>query len=352
MNKSTITSVFNSTTNSYKFYWFYAILQLIKEDGNDNLSFNDISFKMLALVWYPINFYKISLGKQDQLTKYVIKIKNYFQLKDDISENDFLLFLKENRENRIISNILKKMMRYVPYRFIRPWIKETLSMPDRLVNDTIIRLHKNYNTIYNINKNNDGVYMTKDWFTFINNNFKIIEDFTLYNLLIYVEKNNQEISNISLKLFRPKIRKLILPTKIWKLYIVNNKNQSSVFSDLSYSDLNFLSLDHYLPWSYITHDKLWNLHPEEKSVNSSKSNNLPDNKYLEKFSLLQFDFMHFVGNNYEKELMDYNLLFNTDKENILSISKCRFVDEFMGKLKSHIQIASNMGFNSNWVFKR
>jgi len=37
INKSIFSTVFNSTTNSYKYYWWYAILQLIKEThGNIN----------------------------------------------------------------------------------------------------------------------------------------------------------------------------------------------------------------------------------------------------------------------------------------------------------------------------
>ena len=37
-----------------------------------------------------------------------------------------------------------------------------------------------------------------------------------------------------------------------------------------------LSIDHFIPWSYVASDELWNLIPTSKSVNSSKSNNLPD----------------------------------------------------------------------------
>ena len=30
-----------------------------------------------------------------------------------------------------------------------------------------------------------------------------------------------------------------------------------------------------MPWQYVAHDELWNLHPTTKSINSSKSNSLP-----------------------------------------------------------------------------
>jgi hypothetical protein len=41
-----------------------------------------------------------------------------------------------------------------------------------------------------------------------------------------------------------------------------------------------ISLDHYVPWSFVVHDQLWNLIPTTKSVNSKKSDLLPSKKYL------------------------------------------------------------------------
>lgn len=45
---------------------------------------------------------------------------------------------------------------------------------------------------------------------------------------------------------------------------------------------NKLSIDHFIPWSYVVNDELWNLIPMDKSFNSSKGNRLPnwDNFFL------------------------------------------------------------------------
>lgn len=40
-------------------------------------------------------------------------------------------------------------------------------------------------------------------------------------------------------------------------------------------NLKELSIDHFVPWSYISNDELWNLIPMSRSLNSSKSNRLP-----------------------------------------------------------------------------
>ena len=37
-----------------------------------------------------------------------------------------------------------------------------------------------------------------------------------------------------------------------------------------------MSIDHFVPWSYVAHDEFWNLSPTTRSANSSKSNCLPD----------------------------------------------------------------------------
>ena len=45
-------------------------------------------------------------------------------------------------------------------------------------------------------------------------------------------------------------------------------------------DPDDLSLDHYLPWSFVAHDRPWNLVPVSPRVNSAKSDSLPDRRYL------------------------------------------------------------------------
>nr|WP_315239981.1 hypothetical protein [uncultured Flavobacterium sp.] len=122
-----IVKVFQSTTNSYKYYWWYSVLQLIKNKERKNFKFDEIAIQMIVFAWYPVNYYKLSLGKQDQLAKYIIEIKNNFsELNDDIREEDLLLFLRSNKEQRILKEILNKLIKYVPYRFVRPWFNETI----------------------------------------------------------------------------------------------------------------------------------------------------------------------------------------------------------------------------------
>ena len=60
-----LNSVFGDTTNSYKFYWFLGILELVNNGKSDRLSMDDLAIQMVARVWYPLDYFKLSFGKQD-----------------------------------------------------------------------------------------------------------------------------------------------------------------------------------------------------------------------------------------------------------------------------------------------
>lgn len=47
-------------------------------------------------------------------------------------------------------------------------------------------------------------------------------------------------------------------------------------------DQKNLSIDHVLPWSYMFSDDIWNLVYVDRSINSSKSNRIPDEKTIER----------------------------------------------------------------------
>lgn len=51
---------------------------------------------------------------------------------------------------------------------------------------------------------------------------------------------------------------------------------------------NDFDLDHFIPWSFVSHDLMWTLAPVDKSTNISKSNKLSDiNIYLPKIASVQ-----------------------------------------------------------------
>jgi hypothetical protein len=349
-----IIKVFQSTQNSYKFYWWYSILHLVKVTKKKALRLDEIAIQMIVFSWYPVNYYKLSLGKQDQISLHINQLKNIFkELNDDIKEDDLLSFLFNNKEHHEIKDILNKLTRYVPFRFIRPWFDETIGIKDGLVHQQILLLQNSKKQLipYFIDITNSEIQLNSIWYDWIYSNIKIIESFTLYELFKYVEKNNPYVTNISLKLFKPQLRKLSEPTKLWKNYIeIKGSETKSVFENKLLISLDNIAIDHYLPWSLVTHDKLWNLHPIEQEVNSSKSNKIAEKRYLTEFTYLQFNFVQHISKLNPKYLEDYFTLFSISKMDLLSISNITFAELLSKKITIETELATNLGYHTNWSY--
>ncbi len=349
-----IIKVFQNTTNSYKYFWWYSILQLVREKDKSNFSIEEVAIQMIIFAWYPVNFYKLSLGKQDQLANYIRDIKiNFKELNEDIKEEDLFIFLNSNKNKGIVKVIINKLTKYVPYRFIRPWFNEIIGLEDSKVNGLILSLQNNPDKIvpYLIRNDTNEIVLNSMWHNWIYSNIKIIESFTLFELFKYVEKNNPYVSNISLKLFKPQFRKLTEPIKLWKNYIeIKGDANNSVFENKPLISIQKLAIDHYLPWSLVTHDKLWNLHPIEQEVNSSKSNKIADNKYLYDYTNLQFKFIHHISSLNSKYLEDYFTLFSISKNELLNISNQKFTQLLSTKIAVETEVATNLGYYTKWSY--
>jgi len=323
--------VFNSTTNS------------------------ELVFDIISLVWYPVNYYKISFGKQDTLCEKIFLLKKTLNLQANLNSNDLLNTIKSNNKNSVVIAIVNDITRYVPFRFLTPWFDVHLrGLSDSNKNKKIEFLSNNNledEPLYCINSTNKTIKITNEWYEYLYTNMQIIKDFTYWNLLQYLENRNPNIPNISQKLFEPVSRKLSTAREFWKIVINETGNIKCIYSNEVIKS-NHFAIDHYIPWSFVTHDKLWNLIPTTSIVNSKKRNKIPSLQYFNTFAEVQYKATIIILSESPKSkyLEDYLLLFriNLKELNLLSLS------DFQESLKTIInplgQIASNSGFSSNWLY--
>ena len=112
------------------------------------------------------------------------------------------------------------------------------------------------------------------------------------------------------------------------------------------------ALDHFLPWTFVSHNLNWNLVPSDGSVNSSKSNKLPDlNIYLRKLADIQHRSLRICVNAHKtpKTLEDYLSLGYTPRE-LADMSDNQFMEIYERTFKPMNQIALNMGYDT-WKYK-
>lgn len=111
------------------------------------------------------------------------------------------------------------------------------------------------------------------------------------------------------------------------------------------------SIDHFLPWSFVVHDLLWNLTPVESAINSSKSDVLPDlDLYLPRLAKLHFSAVE-AAKKRPKFLEDYTDCFKQDVTSLLAHGENAFVAKYREVIVPQAQIAMNQGFQSGWKLR-
>ena len=171
-----------------------------------------------------------------------------------------------------------------------------------------------------------------------------------------MQKRNPSVPGIADKLYPPQERKLEKVKKYWKLILTLHPIHE-IYNDIELNGKD-LSIDHFVPWSYVAHDELWNLHPTTRGINSRKSNNLPDwNTYFPRFCKQEFFSYEMmwkydsVHSEFEKCAKEH--LNNEDVKRRVYRKGMTF-SEFSASLEEVIQpiyqSAKNCGFK-NWIYR-
>jgi hypothetical protein len=169
-----------------------------------------------------------------------------------------------------------------------------------------------------------------------------------------MQKKNPNTPAIQNKLFPlDKRESLTQQRNYWRLVIKNN-SISCIYSNKIISE-DDPSLDHYLPWSFVAHDHLWNLIPTRNEVNASKSNNIPSSVYFEKFITMQHlgllvsheRLSEKIWHKYIESYMLALKLPNIDA--LLDIQSLR--NAYKEMINPLICIAQIQGFSHDWIYK-
>lgn len=365
VNVSVLSQIFDNTTTSYKHLFFISILDIIRRRNFDvlsSISFREIIVEMLANAWYPHNYFKLSFGSQDQIaTKLETLVLEITEPILKFRDTDKKL-LRKTIQTQNIDDIISFISRYVPFRLIRPFFNtETKSLVDSKVNQCLIELSKDQfevvKPLYCFDSENlkdcTAIILNQDWVEYIAENYSVIRGWASWEWLQYMQQKNMNVPNIINKIFAPQQRSsLSQQSQYWKIVLTHHDIECIYSRDRLEKET--ISLDHYLPWSFVAHDQLWNLIPTTVSVNSSKSNNIPDEKYFENFVNLQ------------------HLGLKTSHQNLSEAKWLKYAEHYISELKVNrpddllnleilrkaygqtivplISLAVIQGFSQNWIY--
>lgn len=271
----------------YKFYWLEAIVQLISE-GVTETTFDTVIDEMICNAWYSVREFHIHLsGMQldgqvrDGLERAVNRLSELSSLPANASKVEIKNAIKKyNTELKVAKEQLTNM---VPYRALAgffdkaeetaDWgsVKRMTAYIERINRDIVLLPY----TLGESSKLKKEIHFQPSWVEMIQDNTVAILGWIQYEKVKWLQNNNPEVPGLIYKLapLDEKMRKLGHVRKLWD-GILDLRSINDVFTN-DPIDQSKYDVDHFIPWSFVMNDELWNLMPMDSSLNSAKSNRLP-----------------------------------------------------------------------------
>ena len=340
--------VIDNTVATYKYYWFLGILDLYVKQGKERMNVWDITVSMVANVWYPVNYFKLSFGKSELLYDAILTLQKEYNIPINISIAELSTLLQGLIQQREVRKLLNFLQQNVPFRFLRPWIDTS---DDR---DTVVRSQSFENgCLYKLEREGRNLWIELNlvWLPYLRENYDILTSFAYWGLTNFLQVRNPNVPNIPNKLIKQEERNPLYKQRtFWNTAINNGLEVKCIYTE-RLLEVREYELDHFIPWSFVSHDLLWNLMPADASINSSKSNKLPDlNLYLPKLAdahqkALQIN----MDLGQQPKLLEDYLSLGYTPQDIAMMNRERLIDCFFQTFSPMVQIAHNMGFES-WKY--
>ena len=282
--------VFDNTAASYKFFWFLAVLELSRT-SHGQLSLREIFVEMAAQAWHPVNLFRLSFDTKDADEKCVDRLQGVLreiaakeaELSDGLRPNSSLMEIRARLQGS--ARELDFLGDLVPMRFLSPFVSGRLPQgtPRHRINKEIIRIVDELKVgedaaPYHFGPDKDSVVLHPDWQAFFVEHAAILRGFVEIGLVRFLQAKNPMVPGLADKLRMPMERDLGRARSFWEQANQAHLTQRSAPLTNLYTGRpldDAFAVDHFMPWSYVAHDYLWNTVPTDQSTNSSKGDRIP-----------------------------------------------------------------------------
>lgn len=281
LNIGYLSRLFDNTSNCYKFFWFQAILSKLDFE-HSKFSFDELINEMIADAWYMVAEYHLRLGplgvtdNLEEVVKYIYETYHFPSSEKREKIIDFLVATNDKKIKKYKTDLTLN----VPYRLQVPFYdaitinKNLWSGSKQELANEINRQSRLMYYFVGISGLGTIIELDSSWAEYLNRHKEILRGWTQLKLIQYLQNKNPSVPGIADKIEPPAARDIERVRKYWRLIIQIDPSLHDIYGDVDLSDKT-ISVDHFVPWQYVAHDELWNLHPTTRSINSSKSNLLP-----------------------------------------------------------------------------
>ena len=294
----------------YKFYWLEAIVQLISE-GKHEASYDEIINEMIANAWYSVLEFHVHLSGingdgqiKDNLEKAVLRLHDLSMLPNNASKVEIKNMITEFDDDAELHAKKMELTKNVPIKALSGFANRGSNQIS--LDSSAGRMMAYYNRlnetslllpyVFGIDKGLKRVIKFNDgWLQMIQDNMVVIMGWIQLEKIKWLQNNNPDVPGLVYKLapLDEKMRKLAHVRNLWN-EILEMRPVMDVFKDEEI-DKDSYDVDHFIPWSFVMNDELWNLMPMNSSLNSSKSNKLPQwDPFFERFAYNQYSMYELI----------------------------------------------------------
>ena len=361
---SRLSAVFRHTNTSYKFLWALALLRFCSgvDQISGKISLRNLASGMLDSACRPFYVFQLRSRRDD-------KIQELFRQLDRSPKWEKRVLLRQRggvffeSSEDIPDSMVQTLTNYVSKLFLAPFFSEIISglAGTRRFSRISVLANEHFcddsPPLYRFLNEGDTIEIHPMWRKYMEDNAAILKSWILWHWARYMQRTNPYVPAIVIKLDESATPNTTKQRKFWKQVLESEKKDCFCIYTGEKIVANRFSLDHYIPWSFVAHDEMWNLVPVSVEGNEIKSSNIPMNsKYFENFFKMQMFSIEQLHDVYDKRKWEalfesYSIDLNLDVvERIPTRAALRkALERAIVPLSS---LAETHGFSADWTFPK
>ena len=251
---------------------------------------------------------------------------------------------------RIDAEMESGVLRYVRFRILRPWFDD---LPERGIDASIAELTQDEAARRNAPyffADKGSIEVTEPWADYFRRNLPIVGGWADLKWLDWMQTRNPNVGVGLGKLGPPSERQsLAAQTAFLRLALNGADGQRCIFTG-QLLELERIALDHFLPRSYVGHDRIWNLVPITPTANSRKGARLPHREAVGRLAAFHLRAITITcerhAPNWQRYREEYACDLRIDPDRLLEPGV--LADAYGGTVAPMLDIARRMGFPDGW----
>ena len=291
----------DNVSASYKFLWTLGLLDEMEKrkfrETKSLIPMRGIFAAMLARADAPVNHFKLSFGassgaaRRDQMESHLKAIAEATGKKEPLLLDSADL---QSPKGAALTAVCGELAGYVPLRWLSPFLPQDelrkssgKTRNQRKRNERIRKLaDKRFEESsgnpppYRLESSQDGecVRIHSDWLEYFGRNLPIVRGWATWKWAEFLQARNPNIPAVLNKIALPAEREGWKNQRsgFWIPILDGADGVNCIYSGAALSSAKGgFDLDHFIPWSFVGHDQIWNLIPASPVANSSKGSDLP-----------------------------------------------------------------------------